>query len=112
MQANRYEELRDSARPTNLEYRAICAKGPAQGTSGRATAAPEPFVDANTAAEFLCLRTRRVLELAREGAIPAHPLGDGQRKVWRFRLSELEAAMEARHNGGSSRPCSRNEEAA
>ena len=56
-------------------------------------AAPEPFVDANRAAEFLCLRPRRVLELARQGAIPGHPLGEGQRKVWRFRLSELEAAM-------------------
>jgi hypothetical protein len=55
--------------------------------------APEPFVDANTAAAFLCLRPRRVLELARQGAVPAHPLGDGQRKVWRFRLSELAAAM-------------------
>lgn len=55
--------------------------------------APEPFVDANRAAEFLCLRPRRVLELARQGAIPAHPLGEGQRKVWRFRLSELAAAM-------------------
>jgi hypothetical protein len=55
--------------------------------------APEPFVDTNTAAEFLGLRPRRVLELARVGAIPAHPLGDGQRKVWRFRLSELAAAM-------------------
>lgn len=55
--------------------------------------APESFVDANRAAEFLCLRPRRVLELARQGAIPAYPLGDGQRKMWRFRLSELAAAM-------------------
>jgi hypothetical protein len=38
----------------------------------------------------------RVLELARQGAIPAHPLGDGQQKVWRFRLSEIAAAMGSR----------------
>jgi hypothetical protein len=54
---------------------------------------PERFVDARTAAAFLCLRPRRILELARKGMIPAHPLGDGQRKVWRFRLSELAAAL-------------------
>lgn len=57
---------------------------------------PEPFVDAARAGAFLCLRLRRVLQLARQGAIPAHPLGDGQRKVWRFRLSELSAAVCAR----------------
>jgi hypothetical protein len=54
---------------------------------------PERFVDAHTAAAFLCLRPRRILELARKGAIPAHPLGEGRRKVWRFRLSELAAAL-------------------
>ena len=54
---------------------------------------PEPFVDARRAAEFLFLTPRRVLELARKSRIPAHPLGDGVRKVWRFRLSELDAAM-------------------
>lgn len=57
---------------------------------------PEPFADAHRAAEFLSLTPRRVLELARKGRIPAHPLGDGVRKVWRFRLSELAAAMSAR----------------
>jgi hypothetical protein len=53
----------------------------------------EPFVDAVEAAEFLRLRPRRVLELARRGVIPAYPLGDGQRRVWRFRLSELASAL-------------------
>ena len=61
--------------------------------NGFSATAPEPFVDAHRAAEFLCLRPRRVLELARQGAIPGHPLGEGQRNVWRFRLSELAAAM-------------------
>ncbi len=61
------------------------------------TSAPlEPFVDAKQAAEFLCLRPRRVLELARKGAIPSHPLGEGQRRVWRFRLSELASVVCAR----------------
>ena len=54
---------------------------------------PEPFVDAVQAGEFLRLRPRRVLELARRGVLPAHPLGVGQRRVWRFRLSELASAV-------------------
>lgn len=63
------------------------------------TAEPlERFVDANRAAEFLSLRPRRVLELARAGRIPAHPIGSGARKTWRFKLSELEAAVSQKKN--------------
>ncbi len=54
---------------------------------------PEVFVDADEAAKFLFLRRRRILQLARMGKLPAHPIGDGARRVWRFRLSELAAAM-------------------
>jgi hypothetical protein len=61
-----------------------------------AATAPEPFVDAEEAARFLSLRPRRVLELARKGIIPAHPLGEGLRRVWRFRLSALASAVCAR----------------
>ena len=56
----------------------------------------EPFVDAHAAAEFLNLRPRRVLELARRGVLPAYPVGNGQRRVWRFRLSELASALRSR----------------
>jgi Helix-turn-helix domain len=49
----------------------------------------EPFVDTIRAAEFLSVKPRWLLGLARAGKIPAHPLGDGKRRVWRFRLSEL-----------------------
>jgi hypothetical protein len=55
----------------------------------------EPFVDATQAASFLQLRPRRVLELARQGLIPAYPIGNGARRVWRFRLSELATALGA-----------------
>jgi hypothetical protein len=55
----------------------------------------EPFVDAEAVGDFLQLRPRRVLELARQGAIPAYPLGAGSRRVWRFRLSEVAAALRA-----------------
>ncbi|MGB9232854.1 MAG: helix-turn-helix domain-containing protein [Terriglobales bacterium] len=49
----------------------------------------EPFVDADEAGKFLLLNRRRILELARAGKLPGHPIGDGTRRVWRFRLSEL-----------------------
>jgi hypothetical protein len=64
----------------------------------------EPFVDAVRAAEFLSLRPRRILELARSQQIPAHPVGMGKRKQWRFRLSELASAIGSGPNtipGGS-----------
>jgi hypothetical protein len=54
-------------------------------------------VDATAVGHFLQLRPRRVLELARQGVIPAYPLGTGARRVWRFRLSEVATAL------GSSR---------
>jgi len=51
---------------------------------------PEPFVTADEAARFLCVKRRYLLELARRGVIGAYPLGTGRkRKIWVFRLSEL-----------------------
>ena len=53
----------------------------------------EGFVDADEAGKFLSLNRRRILELARAHRLPGHPIGDGARRVWRFRLSELAAAV-------------------
>ena len=53
----------------------------------------EPYVDAARAADFLSVKPRWLLELARAGRVPAHPLGEGKRRVWRFRLSELADSM-------------------
>lgn len=61
--------------------------------SGNESTPPEPFVDAEKAGNFLQLQPRRVLQLARQGRLPAYPIGDGSRKIWRFRLSELATAM-------------------
>ncbi len=55
----------------------------------------EPFVDADRSAGFLGVTRRRVLEMARAGEIPGHPIGRGKRKTWRFRLSELAEAVAA-----------------
>jgi hypothetical protein len=60
----------------------------------------ESFVDADEAATFLSLTRRRVLELARARKLPGHPIGDGARRVWRFRLSEIAAAMAAPQKSG------------
>jgi hypothetical protein len=60
----------------------------------------EPFVDAAHAAKFLALPRRRILDLARARKLPAHPIGDGARRIWRFRLSELAAAITSQQNSG------------
>ena len=51
----------------------------------------EYFVDATKAAEFLSFSRKHVLKLSKQGIIPAHPLGIGTRKTWRYLLSELRA---------------------
>ena len=54
---------------------------------------PERFVDAATAAEFLSIPPRRLLDLARSNVLPGYPIGAGVRRMWRFRLSELARAI-------------------
>lgn len=66
----------------------------------------EHFVDADEAARFLRLRRRTLLQMARDGTVPAHPLGDGPRKMWRFLISELDDWLRSRVHSGPRRPCS------
>ena len=55
---------------------------------------PEPFASADEAAQFLCVKRRYLLELARRGIAGAYALGTGgKRKIWVFRLSELAASV-------------------
>jgi hypothetical protein len=54
----------------------------------------EPFVDEHVVARFMDLKPRRVLELARDGQLPAHPIGR-TRETWRFRISEIDAKFSA-----------------
>jgi len=62
--------------------------------SRRAPLTPEPFVSADEAAQFLCVKRRYLLELARRGIIGAYALGTGsKRKIWVFRLSEVAASI-------------------
>jgi excisionase family DNA binding protein len=57
---------------------------------------PERFVDSVVAAKFLSIQRGQLLELARAGKIPAYPIGEGRRRLWRFRLSDLAKATEQR----------------
>jgi hypothetical protein len=50
----------------------------------------EPYVDENVIGRFIQLTPRRVLEMARKGEIPVHPVGR-TRKTWRFKISEIDA---------------------
>lgn len=56
----------------------------------------EPFVTPEEAANFLRISPVTVKKMAREGYLPAHPIGTGIRKRWRFRISELVSHMRCR----------------
>ncbi len=68
----------------------------------------EPFVDAEKAAAFLSMSRKMLLDMARKGVAPGHPVGGKARKVWKFRISELEAWMQVDvHSTQRLRACSR-----
>ena len=50
------------------------------------------------AAEYLGLDVKTITRWARQGYLPAHPLGEGRRKFWRFIESELAAWLAAKFN--------------
>jgi hypothetical protein len=54
----------------------------------------EKFVDPDCAASFLSMSRKKLLAMARSKLLPGHPIGQGVRKMWRFRLSELAYWME------------------
>jgi excisionase family DNA binding protein len=53
----------------------------------------EPYVSPEEAAAFLKTNRLKIIRMARSGALPAHPLGEGIRRQWRFKLSELDTHM-------------------
>lgn len=54
----------------------------------------EPYVGPEEAAGFLELNRLKVIRMARSGILPAHPLGTGKRRQWRFKISELDRHMQ------------------
>ncbi|MGC2656933.1 MAG: helix-turn-helix domain-containing protein [Bryobacteraceae bacterium] len=58
------------------------------------------FLGPEDAAEYLGgLNSRTVTRWAREGYLPAYPIGEGKRRLWRFLESDLERWMLARGTG-------------
>jgi hypothetical protein len=54
----------------------------------------EPFVDPDTAATFLGITRRTLLQKVRVGKIPGHALDPAaKKKEWRFKLSELDRLL-------------------
>jgi excisionase family DNA binding protein len=71
----------------------ICAAGD-EASSRR-------FLTPDEASQFLGgLNSRTVTRWAREGYLPAYPIGEGKRRLWRFLETDLEAWMIARRQGG------------
>lgn len=61
------------------------------------------FLDATQASRFLGgLNSRTVTRWAREGYLPAYPIGEGKRRLWRFLRGDLEIWMNARKQGGEN----------
>jgi len=58
------------------------------------------FLSPAEAADFLGgLNVRTVVRWAREGYIPAIPIGEGKRRLWRFNARDLEDWMLSRRTG-------------
>lgn len=63
----------------------------------------ERLLDAEEAAALLKVHPKTLQRMARQGKLPAHPFGDGQRKRWRFLLTELDDWMRSRKNQYATR---------
>jgi excisionase family DNA binding protein len=63
--------------------------------------AMEPYIEARRAADYLSISRKTLLKKARAGRLPAHPVGDGRKKMWRFRISELDRWMQTEVTSGS-----------
>lgn len=57
---------------------------------------PPHLLDAREAAQVLRMDSRTLVRWARLGQVPAHPMGEGRRKLWRFLEQELVEWLQAR----------------
>lgn len=65
----------------------------------------QTFLDATQASAFLGgLNSRTLTRWAREGYVPAYPLGEGNRRLWRFLEADLKAWMISRRTGHGTLP--------
>ena len=54
------------------------------------------LLDAHESAAILRMDSRTLVRWARLGQVPAHPMGEGKRKLWRFLEQELLDWIKAR----------------
>lgn len=66
----------------------------------------EPYVSVEKAAEYLDIAPKTLLEKARKGEIPAYPWGDGMRRIWRFKISQLDDWMKSKLHSDRRPPLS------
>jgi excisionase family DNA binding protein len=66
----------------------------------------EPYVSVEKAAEYLDIAPKTLLEKARKGEVPAYPWGDGIRKIWRFKISQLDEWMRRKLHSNRRPPLS------
>ena len=75
--------------PTCIDLKALSSRG--------------RFLNAREAGEFLGgVAHGTVNRWAREGYLPAHPIGEGKRRLWRFLESDLSGWMSERRRPGVS----------
>jgi hypothetical protein len=63
-----------------------------QSSAGKKSEAPSQqfrILDATEAAAIIRMDSRTLIRWARLGYVPAHPLGEGKRRLWRFIEAEL-----------------------
>ena len=60
------------------------------------------FLTTHEAADYLAVNTRTVARWAREGYLPAYPIGEGKRRLWRFLERDLDQWFLLRQTGGSA----------
>jgi excisionase family DNA binding protein len=68
--------------------------------TGSSCPAPEAPVSPQAAARYLNMHRKTVLQKARDGTLPAHPIGKN-RKRWHFYLSELDHWLRSQVISGS-----------
>ena len=64
----------------------------------------DPPLSAKEAALILKMNSRTLVSWARCGQVPAHPLGEGKRRLWRFFESELLQWVKTRENDFPRKP--------
>jgi len=66
----------------------------------------EPYVSVEKAAEYLDIAPKTLLGKARRGEVPAYPWGNGMRKIWRFKISQLDEWMKRKLHSDRRPPLS------